>query len=107
MAVRDDIGHRKHVAERFRHLLFVDEQMLDVHPDAGELLVRRALAMRDLVLMMLKDQVDAAAMNVDRRLAEQPQRHRRAFQMPAAPSGNEAQVPRWLVDLIRGSLPPG
>src|SRR5438874_6356204 len=62
MAVRDDVGHRKHVAERFRHLLFVDEQMLDVHPGARELLVRRALALRDLVLVMRKDQVDAAAM---------------------------------------------
>ena len=76
-------GTRVDVAERLRHLLVLDEQMLDVHPEARERLLGRALALRDLVLVMRKDQIDAAGVDVDRRLAQQPQRHRRALDVPA------------------------
>ena len=81
----------------------VDDQVLDVHPEARERLAGRALALRDLVLVMRKDQIDAAGVDVDRRLAEQPQRHRRALEMPAGPPGRIDDVPGRLARL--GRLP--
>ena len=48
-----------------------------------ELLVGRAFALGDLVFVMRKNEIDAAAVDVDRRLAQQPQRHRRALEVPA------------------------
>ena len=81
----------------------VDDQILDVHPEARERLARRALALRDLVLVMREDQVDAAGVDVDRRLAEQPQRHRRALEMPAGPARRIDDVPGRLARL--GRLP--
>ena len=55
--------------------------------------LRGALALRDLVFVVRKDQVDAAGMDVDRRLAEQPQRHRGALDVPAGAAGAGAEVP--------------
>ena len=103
VSLRDDVGNRVRVAERLRHLLVVDEQMLDVHPEAGERLAGRPFALRDLVLVVGKDQIDAAGMDVDRRLAEQAQRHRRAFQMPPRAARRIDEVPRRLARL--GRLP--
>ena len=89
------------VAERLRHLLVLDEEVLDVHPEPRERLFRRAFRLRDLVLVMRKDQVDAAGMDVDRRLAQQPQRHRRALDVPARTAGAGADIPRRLPVLRR------
>ena len=61
----------------------VDDQVLDVEPEARELMAGGALALRDLVLVVREDQVDAAGVNVDRWLPEQTQRHRRALEVPA------------------------
>ncbi len=102
VAFRDDVGKIEDVAERLRHLLFVDQQVLDVHPEAGELFVRRPFALRDFVLMMREDEIDAAAVDVDRRLAQQPQGHRRALQMPSRPAAAESEVPARLIDLPAG-----
>ena len=102
-ALRDDVGNRVGVAERLRHLLLVDDQILDVHPEARERLAGRAFALRDLVLVVREDQVDAAGVDVDRRLAEQPQRHRRALEVPARAARRIDHVPGRLVRL--GRLP--
>ena len=99
----EHVLHRVDVADRLRHLLVVDEQVLDVKPEARELLAGRAFALRDLVLVMREHQVDAAGMNVDRRVAEQPQRHGRALDVPARPAGTAADIPRRLARL--GRLP--
>ena len=40
-----------------------------MHPDARELTIAGALALRDLILVMRKDEVDATRMEIDRRLA--------------------------------------
>ena len=57
-----------------------------MHPVAGE---RRAFmgaaALGDLVLVVREDQVEAAAVDVDR-LAEMRLDHRRAFDVPAGPA---------------------
>ena len=52
---------------------------------------------------MRKDQIDAAGVNVDRRLAEQAQRHRRALEVPARTARRIDDVPRRLARL--GRLP--
>src|SRR5688572_32497387 len=70
--------------------------MLDVDPEAGERLARRPFALRDLVLVVREDEVDAAGMQIDRRLAEQPQGHRGAFDMPSGASGTDAGIPGGL-----------
>ena len=58
-----------------------------MHPDAGHLVdAESAAALRDLVFVVREDQVDAAAVDVDGRLAEQAQRHRRALDVPARTS---------------------
>ena len=103
VALVEDVAHGEHVAERLRHLLVVEVQELDVHPEARELPAGRAFGLRDFVLVMRKDQIDAAAMNVDRRRPEQPQRHRRALDVPARPAGAAPVVPRRLAGL--GRLP--
>ena len=96
MAACDDVRQGVDVAERLRHLLVLDEEMLHVHPEPREGRARGALALRDLVLVVGKDQVDAAGMNVDRRLPEQAQRHGGALEVPPRPARPRAHFPRRL-----------
>ena len=63
----------------------------------------RAFGLGNLVLVVREDQIDAAAVDVDRRLAEQPERHRRALDVPSRPARPDAVVPRRLAGL--GRLP--
>src|SRR4051812_31583157 len=75
--------------------------MLDVDPEARELLSRRAFALRDFVLMMRKDQIHAAGVNIDGCRSEQPKRHRGALDVPAGTAGTDPGVPRRLA-FLRG-----
>jgi hypothetical protein len=79
-------------AERLRHLLLVHDQVLDVNPEARERLAGRTFALRDLVFVMRKNQIDAAGMDIDWRFAQQAQRHRRTFDVPAGPASGHAGV---------------
>src|SRR5689334_12824221 len=108
----DDVVKVVDIAERLRHLLGpfallvwagLDHQVLDVHPEARELLSRRAFALRDFVLVVWKDQIDAAGVNVYRWRSEQAQRHGRALDMPARTTGANARIPCRLAFL--GCLP--
>ena len=101
IAARDDLGNGVRVPERLRHLLVLDEEMFHMYPEARKRLVRRPLALRDLVFVMREDQVDATRVNIDRRLAQEPQRHRRAFEMPPGPSRWIDHVPARLSRLAR------
>src|SRR5690349_3704033 len=86
MALLEQLGRGHNVAEALRHFLgaHVDEAV--VHPEAGEgRAAMRAAALRDLILMVREDEVEAAAMDVDR-LAEMRLDHRRAFDVPARAS---------------------
>ena len=96
MSASHDVGQRVRVADRFRHLLTLDKQVLHVHPDARERTIAGALALRDLILVMRKDEVDATRMEIDRRLAKQPERHCGALDMPAGATGAGPEVPRRL-----------
>ena len=100
----DDVLQIEDVAERLRHLValaarLLDHQVLDVKPEARKLSARRPLALRNLVLVMREDQVDAAGVQIDRRLAEQPQRHRRALDVPTRTPGSDPRIPRGFTSL--------
>ena len=60
------VANRQHVAKRLRHLLVTDAQCTAVHPDVGERHSERAFALRDLVLVVRKDQIRAAAVDIER-----------------------------------------
>ena len=94
-STRDDI------AERLRHLLraHVDEAV--VHPVTRQrLAAMRAAALRDLILMMREDEVEPAAVDVDR-LAQMRADHRRAFDVPARPAAAPRAVPADHASLAR------
>jgi hypothetical protein len=56
----------------------------------------RAYALRDLVLVMREDQVEPAAMDVER-LAQFAFAHRRAFDVPAGAAAAPRAIPAGLV----------
>ena len=77
---------------RLRHLAFVENQKGAVHPGIDPAMTETRLGLGDLVGVMDRDMVDAAAMDVDAR----PQiagRHRRAFDMPARETAAPGTVP--------------
>jgi len=81
--VFQQIPDGEEVAEALRHLLAFDLQKAVVHPGARHAaFAERAAALGELVLVMRKHEIDAAAMNVEL-LAEMLPGHRRAFDMPA------------------------
>src|SRR5689334_25173533 len=69
--------------------------MLEVNPVANKLFARRAFTLRDLILVMREDEIDAACVNVER-LTKILHRHRRAFDMPAGTAATDRSVPRRL-----------
>src|SRR3546814_2442206 len=80
----DLVMHQQHVADRLRHLLGLDIDEAVMHPVAAEQpAAMGAGALGDLVFVVRKDQVVAAAMDVDGGGAEILLDHRRAFDMPA------------------------
>ncbi len=95
------VRHRKHVAERLRHLLARLGDPAVVQPVLREV-VTGALGLRDLVLMMREHQIQSAAVDVER-LAEVEHRHRRAFEVPSGPARTPRCGPRRLARL--GGLP--
>src|SRR5689334_23916994 len=67
--------------------------MFEVNPVTNELFARRAFALRDLVFVMRKNEIDAAGVNIET-LAEILHRHRRALDMPARTAASDVSVPR-------------
>ena len=57
-------------------------QVTPVHPDRDHLVPNRALALRDLVLVMREPQIAAARVDVEP-VAQVLHRHRRALDVPA------------------------
>ena len=93
MALIQQVAHGEEVAERLRHFPALDAQHLVVHPDRREAAGGvGAPALRDLVLVMRKRQVVAAAVDVEA-VAEQFARHRRAFDVPARTAPAPRAVP--------------
>ena len=84
-------GHR--VAGRLRHLETAREQMLPVHPVAHRRVPEGGLGLRDLVLVMRKNVVDPAGVQVEA-LAEVARAHRRTLDVPS----RETRSPRRFPD---------
>src|SRR3989344_1695546 len=77
------LGEVDHVAERFRYLFLVDIEELMVHPESGERpLARCDLGLRYFVVMVRRQKVDAAGVDVYL-LSKRRVYHGRAFDMPA------------------------
>ncbi len=99
------VAQREEVAQRLRHLLVVDVEEAVVHPQPGKGLAVGALALRDLVVVVRKLQVQAAAVDVEA-LAEQCAAHRRALDVPARAAGAvRARVPDLFGLVGLGRLP--
>src|SRR5690606_29790182 len=75
-------AYGEEIAERLRHLFVVDTHRTVVHPQVDELRAGGAFGLRDLVVVMRKHQVAAAAVNVEG-VAEAGGRHGRTFDVPA------------------------
>jgi hypothetical protein len=81
----EDVAHGKEIAKRLRHLLLLDLDEGVVHPVIHEVPIARAFGLRDLVLVMRKLQVLAAAVEVEM-AAEELGGHDRALDVPARPA---------------------
>src|SRR5690606_37483064 len=97
----DDLGDQQRVAQRLAHLLAAGGEHAVVQPVAGEAVAGR-VGLGGLVLVVREDQVDAAAVDVERG-AEVLGGHRRALQVPAGASGPPRGGPGGLAGA--GALP--
>ena len=92
------------IAEALRHLLAFDLQESVVHPVIRHhARLKGAARLRDFVLVMRKNEIDAAAVNVEG-LAEMLPGHGRALDVPARPARRldaGRRRPAWLVRLRR------
>src|SRR6266849_75225 len=86
--------HGHEVAERFRHLLACRRvEKTVVQPIARErLALMCAYALRDLVLVVRKDEIEPAAMDIES-FAEKRLGHRRAFDVPARSAASPRAFP--------------
>src|SRR5262245_63533548 len=98
----DDLPDVQRVAEGLRHLLLAHVDHAVVHPVAGEHLARARFGLRDLALMVRKDQVLAAAVEIEGH-PEVLHGHRGALDVPARASRAPRALPRGLARL--GALP--
>ena len=89
--------HGEEVAERLAHLLARDVQEAVVHPVLRhDGVAEGAAALRDLVLVVREDEVEAAGMDVEG-LAQVLGAHRRAFDVPARPAAAPRARPARLI----------
>src|SRR5438093_806204 len=100
VAALQKIAECKKIAFRLRHLLPINEEMFVMHPETHERSARDRFTLGDLVFVMRKNVVDAAAVDVQR-LTELLHRHRRTFEMPARPTGAERSFPSRFPFILR------
>src|SRR5438552_16177765 len=81
----EDFGHAGDVAGRLRHLYATRLEMGAMQPRPHEWPTRRRFALGELILVVRKDEVDPARVDVERR-PEVPHRHRRALDVPTRPT---------------------
>ena len=82
----DELVDRDGIARRLRHLHAVREEVLAVHPMRDRRVAVRAFGLRDLVLVVRKDVVDPAGVQVET-LAEVSRAHRRTLDVPPRKAG--------------------
>ena len=90
------------IAERFRHFFIIDADETVVHPVVHEGAGMRAFRLGNLILMVRKLQILAAAVNVEM-LAEQFGTHGRTFDVPARTAIAPGRSPERLA--LFGVLP--
>src|SRR6266446_10318 len=88
----EQIADGPEVPQRLAHLLGVDVDESVVQPEAGQLLPAGRLALRDLVLVVGKDEILASSVHVEGR-PQELLAHRRALDVPAWPAGAPRAVP--------------
>ena len=95
--VLDQVVDDQDIADRLRHLLALDLDEAVMHPDIDEgLAVMGADALGDLVLVMGKDQVDTAAVDIEMR-TQMLFAHGRALDMPSRAAATPGTVPSRLI----------
>ena len=93
----EQLVHGEEVAQRLAHLLAGDVEEAVVHPVLRhDAVAEGATALRDLVLVVREDQVEAAGMDVES-LAQMLRAHRRALDVPARPAATPGTCPARLV----------
>src|SRR5262245_58301266 len=100
MKSADDLGDGPELLRRFRHLVPAQRDPPVVHPEIDEALAARTLALRDFVFVMRKDEILAAAVQIERGPAVL-HAHRRALDVPARAAGAPGARPGGLARLRR------
>ncbi len=100
IALGEKIAEREKVAERFRHLLAFNKEMLGVQPVTRKRLAGGGFALRNFVFVMWECQVDSAGVNIER-LAKIFHGHGGAFDVPAGTAGTDRSLPEMLARLRR------
>jgi hypothetical protein len=104
VAARHHVPQGVEVAQRLGHLLPFHQQEFRVQPETGERLAGERFRLRDLVLMVRKDEVHAARVQVER-IAQVLDGHHGALDVPAGAAGADLGVPEGLA--LLGGLPQG
>ena len=98
------IGEGIHIAERLGHFPAIHQQVCDVEPMRREAPAARALALRDLVFVVGKNEIHPAGVQV-KGIAEVFADHRRALEVPAGAALPPRGFPEVLAILIAARLP--
>src|SRR6266480_4703752 len=88
----DELVDRDRIARRFRHLHAVGEEVLAMDPVRDRRVAVRALGLRDLVLVMRKDVVHTARVQIET-LAKVFGAHRGTLDVPAGKTGAPRRIP--------------
>ena len=92
MIMVEDVPDGQEVAERFGHFLIANSDKAMMDPVVGKGFAVCPFALGDFIFMVGKDQVLAAAMDIEG-LAEIFPAHGRAFDMPAGAARSPGTVP--------------
>ena len=101
----EDLADGEKIAQAFGHFFVIAGDEAVVHPDARQGLPAGPFTLRNLVLVVGKLQVSAAAMNINR-IAQQAGTHGRTLYVPARTARAPQTFPLHLYRLLRlGRLP--
>src|SRR5712692_6765095 len=96
----DHILNRNEIPKRFVHLLSLDTQQASVEPIKRQgFLPRQTLRLRNLSLVMRKDEIRTTTMNIVH-WPKVRQGNRSIFDVPARPSLSPRTVPEYLSRLL-------
>ena len=103
-AERDDLVDLERVLRGLGHLHAIGKEMLAMHPGADDGVAECPFGLRDLVLVVRKDVVDAAGMDVET-LTEVFGGHRRTLDVPTGIATSPRRAPDERASLRLGVLP--